>query len=237
MSALKQYDSNIIRIRTVFVNNYLIQNGNRSVLVDTGIETSGQMILQALQSLGMQPQDIRLIILTHTHYDHCRGAAEIKAVTGAELLVHKSHEIHLRKGTCRLPRGTNVLLDAWVTMGRTVMPWLSRFHPVEPDIVITDDHDLQYLGLNARIIHTPGHTDGSLSVILDGRYAMVGDTVIGGRGKSVFPPFADEPAALIRTWKMLIDDGVHYCYPGHGHPIPIQRMIGEYDELAKRHGR
>lgn len=222
---MMQFHPNIIRIKTAFVNNYLIRNGNRSVLIDTGIDISGHRILQAIQSYGLQPSDIRLIILTHAHYDHCKGAAAIKVATGADLLVHKSHEMHLRRGHCRLPRGTSFPVEAWVTLGRIFMPWLSHFRPVEPEVVITQNFDLQYLGLEAKIIHTPGHTDGSLTVILEGKHALVGDTCVGPRGKSVYPPFADDPKTLLQSWKKLLGEGVECLYPGHGSPFGIERLM------------
>jgi glyoxylase-like metal-dependent hydrolase (beta-lactamase superfamily II) len=94
---------------------------------------------------------------------------------------------------------------------------------------LTQDHDLQYLGLNAKIIHTPGHTDGSLTVILDSKHAIVGDTLIGSRGKSVFPPFADDPETLMKSWKKLIDEGIEFLYPGHGSPFGVEKLTAEFD--------
>ncbi len=228
--------AHIARIRTAFANTYLICNGRNSVLIDTGMETPGKTVLQSLSGHGLQPSDIRLIILTHCHYDHARGAAALRAATGAKLLVHEHHAPHLRKGYCRLPKGTNLLIEAWVSMGRAFMPRLAHFPPVEPDVIIDREYGLANLGLDARIIPTPGHTSGSLSVILDGRHAIVGDLVISGRGKSVFPPFADDPATLIRSWKTVIDAGVEYIYPGHGHPFRTEQLNRDFEKRKNKYG-
>ena len=76
----------IIRINTAYANTYLIRNGNKSVLVDTGLERSGRIVLQGIADAGLKPSDIRLIILTHPHFDHCNGAAAIRDATGAQVM-------------------------------------------------------------------------------------------------------------------------------------------------------
>jgi glyoxylase-like metal-dependent hydrolase (beta-lactamase superfamily II) len=225
---------NIIQIKTAYVNSYLIRNGKDSILVDTGLEKSGKKILQSISNEGLSPSDIKLIILTHPHYDHCMGARAIKNYTGAQILVHRSGESKFRKGHCRLPKGTNFLLEAWTSMGRLFMPWLAYFPSVEPDITIGEEKRLEGYGLDIRIVPTPGHTEGSITVILDEKHAILGDTVVN-HTRTPFPPFADDPKTLINSWKSLIESGIEFIYPGHGNPFRVERLLVEFDKRRKKY--
>ena len=66
------------------------------------------------------------------------------------------------------------------------------------------------------IMHTPGHTSGSVSVIIDDEIALVGDTMFGIFRSSVFPPFADNIPELIRSWKSLLETECSLFLPSHG---------------------
>jgi len=227
---MHSFHPDIIPIRTGYANTYLIRNGSRSVLVDTGLQKSGRLILARVAELGLKPSDIRLIILTHPHYDHCMGARALIQATGAQLLVHRAEDSKFRKGYCRLPMGATPLLEAWVGLGRLFMPWLAHFPAVAPDIVIDQATDLGTFGIKGMAVHTPGHSNGSLTVIFEAKHAIAGDTVIGGRKKTTFPPFVDSPKTLLESWKMLIDQGIEYLYPGHGRPFRIEQLKQEYQK-------
>lgn len=233
---LESLHPQIIRIRTGYVNAYLFKNGNRSLLVDTGAEKSGKQILRAIEREGLQPSDIRLILLTHPHYDHCRGARKLQRITGAKVVVQKEDETRFRKGHCRFPRGATFLLEAWVSMGRLFLPWLAYFPAIQPDITFQDEWNLKESGIDGIVVHTPGHTRGSLTVIIEGKHAIAGDTVFGVGNRSPFPPFVDDPSGLVCSWKKLIDAGVEYLYPGHGHSYGIDRLSGDFRERRKKYG-
>jgi glyoxylase-like metal-dependent hydrolase (beta-lactamase superfamily II) len=223
------FHDHIIPIPTAYANSYLIKSGNISILIDTGLQRSGKIILKGIAEAGLQPSDIRLIILTHCHYDHCRGARAIQAATGAEMLAHRDDRQKIQRGYCRLPKGTNFPINAWVSMGRIFMPWLAYFPAAEPSIVIHDDYIVEDTVPDIRIIHTPGHTEGSITVILEGRHAIVGDTAVG-HTRTPFPPFAEDPRALLLSWKKLLEMGIEYIYPGHGIPYRAERLKKDFEK-------
>lgn len=72
-------------------NVYLIVNGDQSMLVDAGNKQAASNILDELHQSGLEPEDVKLIILTHTHYDHVGGLKELQDLTHAKILVHE-HE-------------------------------------------------------------------------------------------------------------------------------------------------
>ena len=108
--------------------------------------------------------------------------------------------------------------------------------PVEPDFVITDEEtSLQSAGFPFTVLHTPGHTAGSLSLIDKSvSRAYVGDTMFNIpvlSGRKYHPPFADIPAAIAGSWKKLLNTGVSYFYPAHGKRISRYRLESELKKL------
>jgi metallo-beta-lactamase class B len=90
-------------------NVYLITNGSQSILIDAGNKGAPKNILKKLRECGLEPQDVELIILTHTHSDHCGGLKELQDVTQANILVHASEAESLTQGYGGFPKGTNLL--------------------------------------------------------------------------------------------------------------------------------
>ncbi|MBP1668661.1 MAG: Zn-dependent hydrolase, partial [Bacteroidetes bacterium] len=90
------------------------------------------------------------------------------------------------------------------------------YDPCKADLVIEERFDLNDLGFNAYILHTPGHTPGSISLIVDDEIALVGDCMFGVFRNSAFPPFALDSDQLIESWKKLLDTGCRLFLPSHG---------------------
>jgi glyoxylase-like metal-dependent hydrolase (beta-lactamase superfamily II) len=87
--------------------------------------------------------------------------------------------------------------------------------------------DLSGYGIPGKVIHTPGHTAGSVSIILDNGHAIVGDNVLGISIKKHFPPFANDRRGVIESWEKYIKNGVLVVYPAHGVRVPIEALIEE----------
>ena len=95
-----------------------------------------------------------------------------------------------------------------------------------PDILLDNKpYPLSAFGIDGEIIHTPGHTIGSVSVILDSGEAFVGCMAHNGfpfRRKPGLPIYAQDINAITENWKTLIDKGISFVYPGHGKAFPIE---------------
>ncbi|MFC1863919.1 MBL fold metallo-hydrolase [Thermodesulfobacteriota bacterium] len=206
----------IIRVKTGSSNCYLVVNGLQTILIDAGLKNNEQKILDALHSIGLSPKDVKLIILTHTHYDHCGSLKALKNITNAKIVVHVAEAECLEQGYCEIPRGTMWFSKLLSQVGRALGKRIGKYPSTTPDILIKDKFDLHDYGIDGYIIPTPGHTKGSMSIIIGDRYAIVGDTLFNIFRNSVFPPFADDQETLLRSWKTLIDIGCEYYYPGHG---------------------
>jgi glyoxylase-like metal-dependent hydrolase (beta-lactamase superfamily II) len=98
--------------------------------------------------------------------------------------------------------------------------------------IIDADYDLNPFGIEGRVVPTPGHSRGSVSVILESGEAFVGDTgfnVPFVSRKSVFPPWAEDVAVLGESWKKLLLSGARMFYPGHGRPFDREKLRRSLD--------
>jgi len=203
---------------------YLIR-GRDIVMIDGGMPNKLKTFKRELSNLGILPSVIKLIVLTHSHFDHSGSAREISELTGAEIAVHESERTYLEDGGMIIPKGVN-------TYGKLTKPLLFSifkkisFPKFKPDILITNEpYTLSKYGIDGNIIHTPGHTMGSISVILNSGEAFVGCMAHNGfpfRVQPGLPIYAQDIEEIKKHWKILIDRGVKMIYPGHGKPFPVE---------------
>ena len=214
----------IFRVKLGLNSCYLIR-GKYVVMIDGGMPKKLKVFKRVLIILDINPSDIKLIVLIHSHFDHSGSAQEIREFTGAKIAVHVSERTYLENGGMIIPKGVNFY-------GKITKPWLFTifkkisFPKFKPDILITDEpYPLKAYGIDGNIIHTPGHTVGSISVILDSGEAFVGCMAHNGfpfRFHPGLPIYAQDIEAIKKCWKILIGRGIKMIYPGHGKPFPVE---------------
>jgi hydroxyacylglutathione hydrolase len=226
----------IKRLRSGIVSSFLVYNNDALILVDTGYASASQTFIGAIEEIQKRPGDVNLIVLTHTHFDHAGGANKIKELTKAPLAVHRSEATFLRRGRTAVPDGTRWKGKVLATLGRTFGRRLTRYPGVEPDLLVDEELSLADYGIPGRVVHTPGHTSGSLSVLLESGEAMVGDNVFGISSKSHYPPFANDREGVLKSWETYINSGVTTLLPAHGGRVKIEALIRELPAARKRYG-
>ena len=169
----KQNQSRIVPVSLGRANVYFVITQKQALLIDTGEKGNEGKIVKAAEKLGLSPSDIGLIILTHTHYDHCGSMRALKDLTGARVLVHQHEAMCLREGYGGFPKGTTGFTRVISLVGRGVGKRIGGYEPVSPDIVISERFGLEEYGTDGYILPTPGHTTGSISVILGNGHAIV----------------------------------------------------------------
>jgi hydroxyacylglutathione hydrolase len=223
----------IMPIRMMASNAYVVTNGKQSILIDAGMKKKEEKIVAAIERMQLSPADIKLIILTHTHYDHCGSLKALQEITKAKVLVHKAEAACLKKGYTELPKGTMWFSKIMSVVGRTMARKMGEYAPVTADITISKKFDLKKYGIDGYVLPTPGHSAGSLSVIIEKKHAVVGDTLFDIFTNSVLPAYADDQEELFKSWKKLLDIGCEYFYPGHGKPFTRERLEKTYVEKKR----
>ena len=178
---------------TGHVNTYLIQGDDQCILIDTGSINQQQTFIHHLAKHGISAGQIGLVVITHAHFDHVGSLKAIKALCQCPVAIHEEESPLLRKGLMVVPPGTSLFGKVASFVGKMFMRPLLRFPPVEPDILISEDYSLESFGIPGKILPTQGHTEGSLSVLLESGEAFVGDLAANylpfGLGP-ILPPFA-----------------------------------------------
>ncbi len=214
----------IHQVLSGFFNAYLIQDHQDIMLIDTGHRRTFSTLNRNIGKI-VDGKSINYLVLTHTHYDHCGNAASIKESYGAKVIVNSKEAEFLKDGSTPLPRGTNLFTYVLSNLGNKHATSWYLYNAVVADVEIIDSYAINN---NVKIISTPGHSKGSVTVVVKDQYAIVGDALFGSPRGSIFPQFADEKIQLLDTWRVLLNNtDCHTFLPGHGKPITRDRLEKE----------
>ena len=207
-------------------NVYVIRTDNGSILVDAGCYRNKTGLLAEFIQMGVDPKEIKLIVLTHGHFDHAGNMSVAKELTHAPVICHVDAAKYLADGTrpeyC--PRGEwGVMFAQGIADSPEDVP-----HGVEAEITFEEEYDLHPLGYPGKLVHTPGHCASSVSLIMDSGEAFVGDTIIANPfedGHAVAALLADDIGALKKSMKVLTESAKVF-YTGHADgPLDLADVI------------
>jgi len=200
---------------------YIIQ-AEGIIMIDGGAPKKGKAFLSAIEALSIKPEDIRLMVLTHGHWDHIGSAKEIQDLTRAKIAMHWKERDCLEKSLKPLPPGVTVWGSIFVNIMKAFTP-LIHIPATHVDIALGDaDFPLTEYGIPGRIMHTPGHSMGSVTVLLETGDAFVGDLAMRAfplRLSPGLPVLAEDMQQVGESWKLLLDAGAKTVYPAHGTPF------------------
>ena len=210
-------------------NVFLVSNGKSRLLVDTGWSRDGKKLLKRLELTGRPDA----VIITHTHFDHAGNAGRVMERFNPTFIVQAQEKDFLESGDSPTPKGTMFLTRFLYNLGAERVPQWFHVMGVPAGIVFDEKYDLSAFGIKAYVLHTPGHSSGSSSIIIDNEIALVGDSLTGTPG-SLMSPWGDDPDEMIRSWKKLLNTGCHTFHPAHGVAVSRTRLEKEYREKSKK---
>jgi hydroxyacylglutathione hydrolase len=183
---------------------YLIK-GDQPTLIDCGSKDGYPALRAALHDFGYEPRDIVRVIGTHGHWDHVSAMALLREESDAELYLHDADR-------CAVETGDFDLTAAFL--------YDRSFTPVTVDHVLNDGDVLDVNGLSLRVIHTPGHTPGSICLLTEiagQRVLIAADTLWGG----YHPKIRSDIDAWQRSIDRLLQEDFDVATIGHMPPTLI----------------
>jgi len=190
---------NIVNIGYRSTNYYVLADHTPRLLIDAGWPGTFAAMQHAAERMGIALAGIPYQLVTHYHPDHAGLAEELKRL-GVRLLVAETQ-------LAAIP-----LLSSYVKPG-------DHYTPIQPagNILLTAAASRAFLvgiGIQGEIISTPGHSDDSVTLVLDEGAAFTGDL-------TPLHMVPHDPAdRAYQSWQRLWALGVHTIYPGHGPPQP-----------------
>ena len=173
----------VYRIPTLgdFINSFAFVDADGQVtLVDCGISRAPARIVAGLAGIGRTPKDVTRILLTHAHSDHAGGAREMVTRTGtAGVGIHEDDVEYVLAG--------HNAPGPQTTMGRLLARGPVHFDPIEASEVLVDGQVLDVAG-GLRVVHTPGHTPGHVSLLHeDSGVLITGDAIFNMASRMAWP--------------------------------------------------
>jgi glyoxylase-like metal-dependent hydrolase (beta-lactamase superfamily II) len=201
--------------------------GESVILIDGGDPHKVETFKKGVENASIRPEEIQLIVLTHGHWDHIGSTKDIKELTGAKVLMHQKDMHFLEETSPSQPPG----LTTWGKISTGLVKLISPFIHIskfEVDMVTGDDEiSLSEYSIPGKVVPTPGHSWGSVSVLLDSGEGFVGDLAknrIPIRLSPGLPIYGDDIQVVKESWRKLLDMGIKTVYPAHGKPFPAEVM-------------
>jgi glyoxylase-like metal-dependent hydrolase (beta-lactamase superfamily II) len=205
-------------------NVYLLAD-SEPTLVDTGFKGRCRPILRDIARLGYSPTDIKNVIITHHHADHTGSLSALVKATGARVVAHPADAPYI-DGRLPQPGPESRIMSPFRGFWSTA--------PVPVDVLVTEGDELPILG-GIKVLHTPGHTPGSISLLIPAERLLIAGDVLGNRfglhlpSKRYTVDFRQELDSIKRLAALDFD----VIAFGHGAPVTRDARSAIDDFLAR----
>lgn len=220
-------------LKVGFTNIFFIPCAGGLLQIDCAYPGDYNEYLRKTGEMGVDPDEVRYLLLTHHHDDHAGFAAEFVSKRDVTVIVHEKSLGPLANGaSLEDMRPVNGCVNAIFSVFSVFHGGFSfpPFIPRERDIVISGDNGdvLGRIGVNGVILYTPGHCDDSISVVLSDGSAFVGDAamnIFGVCGIEHRPIYIKDIDQVYASWDRLKEFGAVIIYPSHGGPFGVEDLV------------
>ena len=204
---------------------YPIQDG--WVMIDTGYENSYIAVMKKLRKLHIRPEEIRYLFLTHAHDDHAGFLEEwMSKHPHTQVIAHGKAIDGLQKGQNKFVGGCSTVMaylfcQLMALLGNSEHRYLRLSEEHLAKIITLSDVNLAQMesALNGKILFTPGHTEDSISLLVEGNL-FCGDAAMNGIPSShKITIWVEDKSAFEASWDTILASGAKKIYPSHGSPF------------------
>ena len=214
------------------VNCYLVKLDDGFILVDTGGKTVFDMdfktfrdaVEKELENAGYTPGKMKLIVITHGDGDHTGNASFFRDKYKAKIAMHPADNYIVENGKLSNARVKSFVFGIISSLmgfsSSKLKATLENYEKFTPDIALSEGFDLSPYGWNAKVIHLPGHTEGSVGIISEDGDLFCGDILAYyGKGKPVLSFLGVDFNEMKKSLEKIKKLDVKTVYPGHGKPF------------------
>lgn len=206
-------------------NVFLVRDGGEGALVDSGF--GDEKSIQARLDFLKDHADVRVryIILTHHHFDHSSGARQIREATGAQVTLHPQEEKFLRDWQGEAPQDFEMpdgpdATEEQKKAAEQIQQFRKQAAEADPEILMNDGDTFTVGSLHLQVVHTPGHTLGSVCLYSPQEKALfTGDTALGLGTVAISPPPHGDMALYLQSLARLQTLDCAVMLPGHGQAV------------------
>jgi hydroxyacylglutathione hydrolase len=212
------------------VNCYLVKAEGGDFLVDTGWPNARAALEKDLEEAGCQAGKLKLILATHGDFDHTGNCTYLREKYQAKIAMHRNDAALVEQGDMFINRKINHFMRGIVKLGASLLG-LGKFDRFTPDIYLEDGQELAEYGLEAKVLHVPGHSKGSIAFLLpymeasgaSGKALLCGDLLVNSSTPSK-NSLVDDAVALDASVERVRQLKPVMVFPGHGAPFPVEAL-------------
>lgn len=210
---------NVYYVGASDITSYLITTPKGHILLDGGFVETAPMILANIRKLGFRPEDVRILLSSHAHYDHAGGLAELKRVTGATFYASRGDLPQLARGGTDDPQFGDRFL----------------FPPIYADRIVEDKQRITLGGTTLTAHITPGHTPGCTTWTMRAggkEVVFVGSPTSPGYRLTNNPRYPNAVADYRSQFARLKSLGCDVFLASHGNFFGLEEMIAKKKKYA-----
>jgi len=210
------------------VNCYLIKTDTSYILIDTGCSNKRTELEKELESADCKPDNLKLVVLTHGDFDHTGNAAYLRKKFDTKIAMHHDDSGMVERGNMFWNRRKgNILLG----MIARILFRFGKKEKFKPDLYIDEGYNLSVYGFNAKVLHIPGHSKGSIGILTADGNLFCGD-LFENKDKPVLSSIMDDLTAANASIENLKKLKINTVYPGHGGPFSMELFMKEFKQNA-----